>query len=147
MNCCSGISRATQRGGLVLEASLEQNSPELFWWAELFVRDTARAVPAPQAPGRGSSISGFISYFQVPGCHTDTETRREPMWEELQAQSSVHEALGVPPELAGVSWGGHSLLSTSCATSPLKEQLDVPNCICGVLAKARKAQKKGWLFL
>lgn len=46
-----------------------------FWWAELLVRDTAGAAPAPQAPGTGSSISAFISYFQVPGCPTGTETQ------------------------------------------------------------------------
>lgn len=76
--------------------------------------------PGPSRPRRHEAegqVFLFFFFFQVPGCDTDTETRREPIWKELKPQSSVHEVLGVSPELApGASLGEqYSLLSTSCA--------------------------------
>lgn len=99
--------------------------------------------PGPSRPRRHDAEGQvFLVFFQVAGCHTDTETCREPIWKELKPQSSVHEALGVSPELALGASLGEQYSPPFHLLCPPKEQLH----LWGV-SQGQISPKKGWLFL
>lgn len=104
--------------------------------------------PGPSRPRRheaqGQVFLGFISYFQVPGCHTDTETRREPRWKELKAQSSVHEVLGVSPTPRSVPGGRTFPPFHPLCYQPTKGTAFCPQLHLWGISQGQISPKKGW---